>query len=237
MCSGRVDMAHVLRAFSNGMDGVFIGACHLNECNYVTHGNFIAMNMVLLFKKIMEHIGLNPNRLRMQFMSGAEANVFVESTNSFIKTIKELGPLGIDEGLDDKELTSKITQIENLIPYIKIATTEKLKKRINPDEYEDYFTKDEITKLLDEAPAYYIQPDKCQACMACARRCPVEAIISAKKEVHVVDQDKCIKCGTCIEVCPTKFSAITKFIGQPVPPPPPEGKRAIVRKSKEKEAA
>jgi F420-non-reducing hydrogenase iron-sulfur subunit len=235
MCSGRVDMAHVLRAFSNGMDGVFIGACHLNECNYVTHGNFAAMNMVLLFKKIMEHIGLNPDRLRMQFMSSAEANVFVESSNSFIKTIKELGPLGENEGWNDKELRSKLAQISKLVPYIKIATKEKLHRRINQDEYEGYFTKDEIAKLFGEAPSYYIQPDKCQACMICARRCPVEAIISAKQEVHVIYQDKCIKCGTCIEVCPTKFSAITKFIGHPPPSPLPEGKRAIVKKSKEKE--
>ena len=237
MCSGRVDMAHVLRAFSNGMDGVFIGACHLDECNYVTHGNFIAKNMVLLFKKIMEHIGLHPERLRMQFMSGAEANVFVESTNSFIKTIKELGPLGKNEGLDEKEIRSKLAQVEKRVPYIKITTKEKLKKRLNQDEYEGYFSRDEIAKLFDEAPSYYIQPDKCQACMTCARRCPVEAIISAKKEVHIIDQEKCIICGTCIEVCPAKFSAITKIVGHPVPPPPPEGQRAIVKKSNEKEAA
>jgi ferredoxin len=230
-------MAHVLRAFSNGVDGVFIGACHLNECNYITHGNFIAMNMVLLFKKIMEYIGLNPDRLRMQFMSSSEANVLVESTNSFIQTIKELGPLGKNEGVDVKELRLKLAQIEKLVPYLKIATKEKLKKRLSQEEYENYFTKDEIAKLLDEIPSYYIQPDKCQACMICARRCPVEAIVGAKQEVHVIDQDKCIKCGTCIEVCPTRFSAITKFVGQPVPPPPPEGKRAVVRKSKKMEAA
>lgn len=230
-------MAHVLRAFSNGMDGVFIGACHLNECNYITHGNFVAMNMVLLVKKIMEHIGLNPVRLRMQFMSGAEANVFVESTDSFIKTIKQLGPIGKNEGLDDGELKLQLAQIAKLLPYIKIATKEKLNKRLRHDEYEGYFTRDEIAKLFAETPSYYIEPDKCQACMICARRCPVEAITGAKQEVHVIEQDKCIKCGTCIEVCPTKFSAITKFVGNPVPPPPPEGKRAIVRKGKEREAA
>jgi ferredoxin len=193
--------------------------------------------MVLLFKKIMEHIGLNPERLTMRFMSGAEANVFVESTTSFIKTIKELGPLGKKEGLDDKQLRSKLAQITKLVPYIKIATNEKLKKRLNHDEYEGYFTKDEITKLFVEIPSYYIQPDKCQACMVCARRCPVEAIIGVKQEIHVIDQEKCIKCGTCIEVCPTRFSAITKIIGHPVPPPLPEGKRAVVKKSMEKEAA
>jgi F420-non-reducing hydrogenase iron-sulfur subunit len=53
MCTGRVDMEFVLRAFSNGTDGVFIGGCHLNECNYITHGNYDALHMVLLCKKIM----------------------------------------------------------------------------------------------------------------------------------------------------------------------------------------
>ena len=89
MCSGRVDMAFILRAFSNGIDGVFIGGCHLGECSYITHGNYHALNMVLLFKKIMEHIGLNPERLRIKFMSGSESNVFVESVNSFVKKVKE----------------------------------------------------------------------------------------------------------------------------------------------------
>jgi Fe-S-cluster-containing hydrogenase component 2 len=69
--------------------------------------------------------------------------------------------------------------------------------------------------------------------MICAKRCPVEAIISAKQEVHIVEQDKCIKCGTCLEVCPAKFGAVARIVGSPVPPPLPEGKRAIVRKNKE----
>jgi F420-non-reducing hydrogenase iron-sulfur subunit len=58
----------------------------------------------------------------------------------------------------------------------------------------------------------------------------VEAIISAKNQIHVIDQEKCIKCGTCVEACPPKFSAVTKISGEPVPPPLPEDKRTIVRK-------
>ena len=72
MCSGRVDMAFVLRALSKGVDGVFIGACRLNECNYVTQGNYHTLNTVLLLKKVMEHIGLNPERLKIEFMSAAD---------------------------------------------------------------------------------------------------------------------------------------------------------------------
>jgi F420-non-reducing hydrogenase iron-sulfur subunit len=236
MCSGRVDMRFVLKAFSNGIDGVFIGACHLNECNYITHGNYYALNMVLLFKKIMEHIGLNPERLRIRFMSGAEANVFVESVNDFVRKVKEMGPLGKGEGeaIGENALNSKLAEITKLIPYIKLMKNEKLGMRLEkPEEYDNFFTKDEIDKLLSDVISYYIDPEKCQACMTCARRCPVEAIISAKNQVHVIDQEKCIKCGTCFEACPPKFGAVTKISGAPVPPPLPEEKRTIVRKGKE----
>jgi F420-non-reducing hydrogenase iron-sulfur subunit len=198
----------------------------------------MSVNMVLLVKKLMEHIGLNPGRLRLQHMSGAEANVFVESTNDFIKNIKELGPIGKSEGLSKEDLNTKIAEVSKLIPYFKVVYKEKLSARVlNHDEYDKVFTKEEVEKVIKEVPAYYIEPEKCQACMTCARRCPADAIISAKQEVHIVVQDKCIKCGTCFEVCPPKFRAITKIVGSPVPPPLPEGKRAVVRKSKEKEVA
>jgi F420-non-reducing hydrogenase iron-sulfur subunit len=237
MCSGRVDLEFVLRAFSNGMDGVFIGGCRLNECNYITHGNYHALTMALLCKRIMEHIGLNPGRLRIEFMSSAEGNRFAEVMGEFGKEVNEIGPLGKGkgEGIDHNELRAKLAEITKLVPYIKLVTKEKLASRLeNPEEYEKFFTKDEVDRLLSEVISYYIDPDKCQACMTCAKRCPVEAIAGGKNLIHVIDQEKCIKCGTCFEVCPPKFQAVTKIAGAPVPPPPPEEKRTIVRKSKEK---
>jgi len=236
MCSGRVDLEFVLRAFSNGMDGVFIGGCRLNECNYITHGNYHALTMVLLCKRIMEHIGLNPERLRIEFMSSAEGILFAEVMSKFGSKVKELGPLGKGKGeaIDQNELKSKLAEIRKLVPYIKVVKNEKLASRLeNPEEYDKLFTKDEIETLLHELPSYYIDPEKCQACMTCAKRCPVEAIISAKNQIHVIDQEKCIKCGTCFEVCPPKFRAVTKITGEHVPPPLPEEKRTIVRKKKE----
>ena len=234
MCSGRVDLEFVLRAFSNGMDGVFIGGCRLDECNYTTHGNYHALNMVLLCKRIMEHIGLNPERLRIAFMSSAEGNAFAEVMNEFGHKVKELGPLGKVEGIGQDELTSKLAEVRRLVPYIKMVKNEKLASRLeNPKEYDKLFTIDEIDQLFSQVISYYIDPEKCQACMICARRCPVEAIISAKNQVHVIDQELCIKCGTCFEVCPARFGAVVKITGEPVPPPIPEEKRTIVRKGKE----
>lgn len=81
---------------------------------------------------------------------------------------------------------------------------------------------------------YYIDPEKCQACMVCMRKCPAEAVVGAKNQIHVIDQDKCTNCGTCFEVCPSRFNAVKRLSGEPVPPPIPEDKRTIVRKSKEK---
>jgi F420-non-reducing hydrogenase iron-sulfur subunit len=236
MCSGRVDLEHVLRAFSNGMDGVFIGGCRLGECNYITHGNYHALNMVLLCRRIMEHIGLNSERLRIDFMSSAEGILFAEVMNEFGNKVKELGPLGEAEGIDQDELRSKLAEIRRLVPYIKVVKNDKLASRLeNPEEYDKLFTKDEIDRLLSTVVSYYIDPEKCQACMICAKRCPVDAIISAKNQIHVIDQDECIKCGTCFEVCPPRFGAVIKLSGEPVPPAIPEEERSIVRKGKAKE--
>ena len=130
MCSGRVDLEFVLRAFSNGMDGVFIGGCRLNECNYITHGNYHALTMVLLCRRIMEHIGLNPERLRIEFMSSAEGILFAELMSEFGNKVNKLGPLGKAEGIDQNELKSKLAEITKLVPYIKLVKNEKLASRL-----------------------------------------------------------------------------------------------------------
>jgi F420-non-reducing hydrogenase iron-sulfur subunit len=228
MCSGRIDLSFVLKAFAQGVDGVFIGGCHLNECNYITHGNYHALTMVSLAKRILSHLSLSPDRIRIQLMSGAEATLFAESVTDFVSTIKKLGPLATGEGLDPPSVTSRLQDLLKLVPYLKIQTQEKLSSR--PSDYESLFSQSEVDELLLHPTSYYIDPEKCQACTTCFRRCPAEAIISARGEIHIVDQQKCIKCGTCYDVCPPKFRAVTKIVNDPVPPPLPEGQRAVVRK-------
>ena len=89
------------------------------------------------------------------------------------------------------------------------------------DEYEAHVKEKRCpAKVCKDLISFYIEPDKCQACMICLRNCPVGAISGDKGLIHVIDQEKCTRCGTCLDLCPTRFSAVTKLSGEPVPPPP-----------------
>ncbi len=101
------------------------------------------------------------------------------------------------------------------------------------DEYEAHIKEKRCPALYcKELISYYIDPDKCQACMICARKCPVDAIDGGKKKIHVIDQSKCTRCGTCIEVCPSRFAAVTKLSGEAVPAAVDDADRIITKKGK-----
>jgi NADP-reducing hydrogenase subunit HndC len=97
------------------------------------------------------------------------------------------------------------------------------------DEYEAHIKEKRCpAKVCSDLINYYIDPDKCEACMICLRSCPGDAIHGEKGVVHWIEQEKCTKCGMCYQLCPTKFSAVVKLSGEPVPAPV-EGK-AVARK-------
>ncbi len=100
------------------------------------------------------------------------------------------------------------------------------------EEYEAHIREKRCPALSCKALiSFYIDPDKCKACGTCLKNCPADAIDGKKKFIHIINQDKCTKCGTCFEVCPSKFSAVTKISGEPVPAAIAEEKRAITKKS------
>ena len=151
MCSGRVDLEFILRAFSKGMDGVFVGGCKLNECNYITHGNYDAWSNVLIFRKLMERIGLNPERLSIEFMSAGDGILLVDLINDFTKKVKEIGSLGEAEGLNMDGLKFNLDAVHQLIPYMRLVERERLRAPSKSKEaYEDYFAGDEFDSIFDE---------------------------------------------------------------------------------------
>jgi len=151
MCSGRVDPAFILRAFSKGMDGVFVGGCWLGECHYVTEGNYEALGVMHICKKLLKLIGVNPERLRLEWVSASQGIRFAEVITDFIKKLNELGPLGIGEGTDTNGLKVKLEAVQSLIPYIKLVERERLRVHFETeDEYDKFFNSEEVDKLFHE---------------------------------------------------------------------------------------
>jgi F420-non-reducing hydrogenase iron-sulfur subunit len=149
MCTGRVDLGFILRAFSNGTDGVFIGGCWPGECHYITEGNYLALSTVHLSRKLLEQIGVNPARLRLEWVSAAEGSRYAEVMNDFAKTLKELGPLSKE--IDPKGLKLKLEAVRNLVPYIKLVERERLRVPFKSEaEWNKFFTSEEFGRLFRE---------------------------------------------------------------------------------------
>jgi coenzyme F420-reducing hydrogenase delta subunit/biotin operon repressor len=151
MCSGRVDLEFVLRAFASGQDGVFIGGCKLNECNYVTHGNFDALGNTYLCKRILKAIGVNPERLTIEFMSGGDGHILVDVVDKFTERTRELGPLGESEGIDPQTLQLGLAAARKLVPYLKLVERERLRvPERTAAGYEAFWNGPEMDALFDE---------------------------------------------------------------------------------------
>ncbi len=151
MCTGRVDIAFVLRAFSNGADGVFVGGCWLGECHYVTEGNYDALFNMHFGKKLLEYVGINPERLRLEWISASEGMRYAEIMNDFGKKLKQLGPLGKGEGISDNTLKLKLEAVSKLLPYAKLVERERLRVRFKTEEeYQEYFASADFNRLFNE---------------------------------------------------------------------------------------
>lgn len=128
----------VVTSFKEQADGVIIIGCRPGECHYATDGNAHAYGMTLILKKIFKFIGVEPRRLRMEFLSSAEGTRFAEVMQEFINEVKELGPIGKKEGLPEEILQERLEVLLRLIPYIKLVERERLRfTGTNPKEIEE----------------------------------------------------------------------------------------------------
>jgi F420-non-reducing hydrogenase iron-sulfur subunit len=92
MCSGRIDPAFVLEAFKDGADGVLVAGCHLpSDCHYIS-GNFKAMRRINLLKRVLKDFGIEPERLRLEWISASEGDKFAAVVRSMVEDLQKLGP-------------------------------------------------------------------------------------------------------------------------------------------------
>jgi F420-non-reducing hydrogenase iron-sulfur subunit len=105
MCSGRVDPVFVLEAFKGGADGVLIAGCHLpSDCHYLS-GNFKAQRRIALLKKVLGQFGIEPERLRIEWISASEGDRFAKTMKEITDQIRKLGPSPLKNGA---ELNKKV---------------------------------------------------------------------------------------------------------------------------------
>ena len=91
MCSGRVEPDLILKAFELGADGVLVLGCHPGECHY-SKGNYKAMRRIALLKKMLSQLGIEDERVRLEWVSASEAERFVSIVNEMTEQVRKLGP-------------------------------------------------------------------------------------------------------------------------------------------------
>lgn len=103
MCSGMVNEILILKALASGADGVLVCGCHPGDCHYMK-GNLYARRKVMGLKHLLNSIGINSDRLRLEWISASEGNKVAETTESFVKTLKELGPSPFKRRLNEHKV-------------------------------------------------------------------------------------------------------------------------------------
>jgi len=92
MCSGRLDPQFVLEAFRQGADGVLIGGCHPGDCHY-QEGNYKALRRIMLLQRMLKRLGVEPERLRLEWISASEGDKVQRVMNEMVAQVKTLGPV------------------------------------------------------------------------------------------------------------------------------------------------
>ena len=130
-----------------------MGGCWLGECHYLTQGNYEALSMMLICKKLLKQIGIDPARLRLEFVSASEGARFTDVVTDFTSQLKKLGPIGIDKANNGNGngLRVKLEAVKSLIPYIKLVERERLRVHFDTEEeYHKFFNSDETNRLFNE---------------------------------------------------------------------------------------
>ncbi len=100
MCSGRVEPDFILKAFEAGADGVLVLGCHPGDCHYA-EGNYKAIRRIALLKKMLPQLGIEDERLRLEWVSASEGGRFVDITGEMTEQVRKLGPFPRRNGGND----------------------------------------------------------------------------------------------------------------------------------------
>ena len=119
MCSGRLDPVVILETFIHGADGVLVGGCHIGDCHYID-GNQHAKRKIWLTRAILERAGFQPERLRLEWISASEGDLFAKVVTEFTDQIKELGRSPIAGDKPDMEVMERMKAARRVVEDFRI---------------------------------------------------------------------------------------------------------------------
>ncbi|MCR4394010.1 MAG: hydrogenase iron-sulfur subunit [Dehalococcoidales bacterium] len=102
MCSARVEPAFILKAFQAGADGVLVLGCHPGDCHY-QEGNYKTLRRIPLLKKLLSQMGIEPERVRLDWVSASEGERFARIVNEITESVRSLGPLKLKSVEEEKQ--------------------------------------------------------------------------------------------------------------------------------------
>jgi len=152
MCSGRVDPVIVLEMFENGADGVIVMGCHPGECHYL-EGNLYAEWRIKMLKKLMACAGLEPERLRLEWVSAAEGSRFANMIKDFTNELKSLGPSPLASEKPDETILASIRAAGRAAGTSRLRTLVGREKELAEGEnvYGEKVTQEEFDELMEES--------------------------------------------------------------------------------------
>lgn len=189
-CSGQVDIIHILRAFENGADGVFVGGCLKEQCHYVD-GNLKAEKRVEFLTEILKALGLEEERLSIHFLSASMAYDFVKLVNDLTATIKKLGPSPLK---NQKRIHIRTDKKRELLHEMMLSISKASDKKIS-----------DLNDVFSGFGKVSINEEKCFGCGACVYVCKDGAMTAETKEDKILFKNtywRCTACGNCKDVCP-----------------------------------
>jgi len=152
MCSGRVDPVFVLEALANGADGVMVMGCHPGDCHYV-EGNLQTEYKIKMLKKLIARTGLEPERLRLEWVSASEGGRFAELVKEFTNQIKALGPSPLAGEKPDPVILENILAAKSATEDFRLRVLVGREKELidKGNVYGEKTVQEDFDKTMDEA--------------------------------------------------------------------------------------
>ena len=151
MCSGRIDPIIPLEVFMKGADGILVLGCHPADCHYA-EGNLYEERKIQMLKRLIALTGLEPDRLRLEWVSASEGQRFAQIVTEFTEQIKKLGPSPLSGRKPDRKIFENLQAAKNAASGFRLRVLVGRERELTEksNAYEEKISQEEFDSLLDD---------------------------------------------------------------------------------------